>query len=184
MNNTDSFFTEENTKTFANQLMAMWSKDIAKNWFWLGYQALEKAGLTYYETNQEEALVSERIVLLCIFYYEFCHISAFHESDNFRYLGEETIQSIKQDLSNNADDVLDEVRNALINYFGSEEQVIAELWINCLEGSSNRFIPLEEKSKLLNELNFTNPYDPNQSRARTWFVGWNKGLGDFEGISI
>ncbi len=144
----------------------------------------EKAGLTYYKTEEDEILVRERITLLTVFYYEFCHISAKNESENFTPWDEETINRIKNDLSDEADDYLLEIRTALINYFGGEEQVIAELWINCAEGASNCFMKLEDKMKLHKELVNTNELKVEYADAKNWFVDWDKGIDDFKSIAI
>lgn len=179
-----AFFPEKEAIPFARELAFVWPKGIAMNWFWLAFQALEKAGLTYYETDDEEMQVRERLTLLAVFYYEFCHISAFHESENFTYWNDETIYKFKNDFSGNVDDQLFDVRNALIKYFGDEEEVVTELWINCLEGDSNCFIKLKEKIQLHKELVNTRQLEINNIKVKDWFVGWGKGIDDFEGISL
>ena len=65
------FFSENDAKPFEEQLFNFWNKRIDKRWFWLAFQALEKAGLTYYETDDENILVRERMVILAIIYYEY-----------------------------------------------------------------------------------------------------------------
>jgi hypothetical protein len=185
MNRTNkSFFTEAKVIAFAQDMVYLWPKGIAVNWLWIAFQALEKAGLTYYETEEDEMLVRERLTLLTVFYYEFCHISGKHESNNFSRWDDETIHRIKNDLSDEADDYLFEIRNALIKYFGNEEEVVAELWINCLEGSSNRFITLKEKIQLHKELVNSSQLEINYVQVKDWFVGWKKGIDDFESIAV
>ncbi len=179
-----SFFTEAKVIAFAQDLVYLWPKGIAVNWLWIAFQALEKAGLTYYETEDEEMLVRERLTLLTLFYYEFCHISAKHESKNFSRWDDATIHRIKNDLSDEADDYLFEIRKALINYFGGEEQVVAELWINCVEGASNCLMKQEDKQKIYNVAIKEELHDQNYYDARDWFVGWDKGIDDFESIAI
>ena len=181
---TKSFFKEEDVLPFTEDLKGLWPKQIALNWFWLAFQALEKSGLTYYETESDENRVRERLTALVIFYYEFCHISAKHESSNFSYWNELTIRRLKNDLSDNADERLFEVRKALIQYFGSEEKVLAELWINSLEGSNNCLISLNEKLNLAQLIANDKLDNVNYCDVRTWFIGWPKGIEDFEGIAI
>jgi hypothetical protein len=179
-----SFFEEQSTFPFAELLKILWPKQIALNWFWIAFQAIEKSGLTYYETELEEMKVRERLSLLVIFYYEFCHISASHESSSFTYWDEQTIMQLKKDLSAEADDLLFEVREALIKYFGSEEKVLAELWINCIEGSNNCFIRMDEKAKLFDLFCDREYNDFLHVQVRSWFVGWETGILAFHGISL
>jgi hypothetical protein len=177
-----SFFPETKVISFAQDMVYLWPKGIAVNWLWIAFQALEKAGLTCYESEEEEMQVRERITLLTVLYYEFCHISAKHKSDNFTYWDEDTIHRIKNDLSDEADEYLFEIRKALINYFGGEEQVVAELWINCLEGQSNSLMKLEDKIKIYTESTEHEPDDINFKKVRDWFVLWDKEIDDFEGL--
>jgi len=180
-----AFFTELEAEPFVEDLAIIWPKRIAQNWFWLGFQALEKSGLTYYESEQEEIMVRERLNLLVIFYYEFCHISAMHESENFIYRNHNVIDRLKSEIPNNGDDLLFEIRIALIKYFGGEEKVLAELWINCLEGSTSRFLKIEDKIQLYEKIvniKYENE-NVNYSEVRNWFTGGLTGVSSFESIA-
>lgn len=181
-----SFFEEKDVLPFTNLIKDLWPKGLALNWFWLAFQALEKAGLTYYESDEEEMNVRERIVLLIVIYYEFCHVSAMNESPNFNQWEEKTIRNVKNDFSKDVNDLLLEVKKALVSYFGSEETALAELWINCIEGSNNTLIKTDEKNEMLFHI-ATSGYELqniNYERAHTWFIGWSNGVEDYEGISI
>lgn len=175
---TKGFFTESEAKYFEEHFFNFWPKNIDKRWFWMAFQALEKGGLTYFESDEEEMIVRERLVLLAVFYYEFCHHSAFHESEHFNYWDEEFINEVKKDISPNADDLLLEIKMALIQYFGDEQIVIDELWLNCTEGKSNTLIPF---SKVVIENSNDNI---NKEDAEVWFFGWNVSIDNMEGISL
>lgn len=175
---TKEFFSEKEAKKFEEQLFNFWPKSIDKRWFWLAFQALEKTGLTYYETDEEEMQIRERLTLLAIFYYEFCHVSAFHESEHFKYWSTDLIKEIKKDFSSEVDDQLFNIRKALISYFGSEQNVISELWLSCLEGSLNCLIPVFKNNNAIEENNV------NKKDAEDWFIGWGIGIEDFMGISL
>ncbi len=179
-----SFYEEREALPFTECLIDLWPKQIALNWFWTAFQALENSGLTYFETELEETKVQERLSALAVLYYEMCHISAKHESSNFSHWREETINEIKNDLTDEADDRLFEVKQALIKYFGSEEKVLAELWINFLEGSTNCIIKMEEKIKLYELIINERMDDVNFIDLRDWFIGWTKGIEEYEGIAI
>lgn len=185
MENTQkSFFNEENAALFEEPFFSLWPKRIALNWFWIAFQALESSGDTYYETDDQEIVVREKLTLLFILYYEFCYISAKHESSNFKYCDEQTIKRLKNDISENADDHLFAIRKSLIKYFGSEEKVIAELWINCVEGANNCFMKMEVKNKMFNQIINSDYDDVNYRDVLSWFIAWNNSIEDFEGIAI
>ena len=172
------FFSENDAKPFEEQLFNFWNKRIDKRWFWLAFQALEKAGLTYYETDDENILVRERMVILAIIYYEYCHRSAAHESENFTYWREDMILEIKKYFSDNISDHILEVRLALIKYFTFEVTVTDELWLNCFEGRNNIILPFDKKSKVLSENNI------NKTDAEEWFFGGKDEIDSYESISL
>lgn len=184
MHNSNSFFQENDALPFAEDLASLWPKGIASDWFWLGFQALEKSGLTYFENEEEQIKVRVRLTLLTIFYYEFCHQSAFHESEFFTYWDAEFILQLKKDVISSTPDDLKEIHHALIDYFGSEEKALAELWINCLEGSTNKYLRLEAKL-LTYEKILTDTLDAVKYRdVRAWFLNDNIVLDDYEGIAL
>jgi len=155
-------------------------KGIDKRWFWLAFQALEKAGLTYYETEKEEFVVRERLVLLAVIYYEYCHRSAAHESKNFNSWDGDFILSMKKDFSDNVNQNIFEIRNALIKYFKSEKEVTDELWLNCFEGQNNLIVPFAKKWELLAE----SEDDYNRTKAEEWFNGCIDSIDEYYGVSI
>lgn len=179
-----AFFKEEEAMLFCNRVKLLWNKPVAENWFWLGFQALEKAGMTYYETETEEMKVRERISLLIIFYYEFCHISIMHESENFNYWDENFIMELKADMSEDVDETLFEIKNTLISYFGGELETLAELWVNCLEGNYNCYLKLNEKNRIYELVTSGEYNDINFDRAKTWLIGWNVDINSFESMLL
>jgi hypothetical protein len=174
------FFREADAIFFENHYFNFWHKGIDKRWFWLAFQALEKAGLTYYETEKEEVVVRERLVILAILYYEYCYRSAAHESENFNFWDQDLVFTIKRDFSNNVSENIIGVRNALVNYFKSEKGVTDELWLSCFEGQNNLIVPFAKKWELLSE----SEDDYNKTKAEEWFNGCIDGIDEYYGISI
>ena len=175
---TKSFFSEKEAEVFVNHFFNCWPKNIDKRWFWLAFQALEKRGLTYYESDQEEMYVRQRLVLLGVLYYEFCHVSGFHESENFNYWSPEMIQQVQKDFYPNVEEEFFEIKKALIHYFGTEDGVIEELWINCLEGSTNGILPYSRFPQAAADNSVL------REEAESWFISWDGGIEEFMGISI
>lgn len=175
-----NFFPEVEAISFLDQMFNVWPKKIAHRIFWQGFQALEKSGLTYYETEEEEILVRERIRMIGVIYYEFCHQSAAHESENFSYWSPELGEHIRKEFNEHTDDRIWEVRKALIEYMDAGdydgEKVIQEMWLNCEEGKNNIILPHDILSR-------TNPEDDlNYKDARTWWIGGNMSVDTLEGF--
>lgn len=174
------FLLEDEAIYFEEQFFNFWPKGIDKRWFWLAFQALEKSGLTYFESEKEEFTVRERLVLLAVIYYEYCHRSAAHESENFNFWGEDFILSIKKDFSDNVEQNISEIRNALIKYFKSEKGVTDELWLSCIEGQNNLILPFHKKGELLIEIE----NDFLKTKAEEWFNGGIDSIDEYYGISL
>ena len=171
------YFTKKQAEVFENQLMNFWQNKNDKRWFWLGFQALEKSGLTYYENDQEEMMVRERLVILCIIYYEYCIQNGYNIS-TFKDWDAELIYKIKRDFSVGFSDQMLEVTNALIKYFGDEQIVSFELNYNCEEGQANRFFRL-------NEMLGANDFDfEKQSESDFWSAIYKYDYHSFMCISI
>ncbi len=124
--------------------------------------------------------VRERITLLGVIYYEYCHRSASHEYPLFHYWSEATIQQIKKDFFENVSDNFTKVRESLIAYFGSEEDVTNELWLNCYEGKNNLILKNNIKEQILSEPNY------NRESAEDWFKQslTFSDINDYHGMSI
>lgn len=145
--NRQRFFDELEAERLAQTLFTFWPKGIAMRWFYLAFQALEKSGLTYFETEAEEMAVRLRIIWLSVFYYEFCYQTAFHESVMFRNWQPEMIHEIKKDLAKSETEAKN-VYDALNKYWKNELNIFAELWINCEEGAQNILKKLEDSTYL------------------------------------
>lgn len=179
------FFSESEAIIFEATLFNFWPKGIDKRWFWLGFQALEKGGLTYYETDEEEGIVRERLTLLSMFYKEFCHVACFHACEYFTVMSKEEKENILKDLSENADDELEKVKNALIAYFGDVDILLNELWINCTEGSTNtimRVAEIYDSYRAIPTRELIN--DQDMQNARDWLTLWNKDIKGFESFDL
>lgn len=172
------FFLEKDAIIFEQTYFNLWHKGIDKRWFWLAFQALEKSGLTYFENEVEEMIVRERLQVLAILYYEYCHRSAAHESEYFTYWTEDLINNIKNDLSGNVEEIIYEVKEALIKYFQTEKAVTDELWFNCFEGRNNIILPLSKKEIILSDVNI------NMTDAEEWFKSDIGNINHYEGISL
>lgn len=174
------FFAESEALKFEQDLFNFWPKGIDKRWFWLAFQALESSGLTYYESDSEEIAVRERLVLLAVLYYEYCHHSSSTGGEHFKCWTEEQLNQIRKDLSSDAFEELLIIQEALNVYFGSKEMVTDELWLNCMEGENNCLIP--------HHMVKIEPSEKNvfKSDGENWYKGvWNlSGLDSFEGMSI
>jgi hypothetical protein len=164
------FFSENDALIFEQQLFNFWSKCIDKRWFWLAFQALQKAGLTYYESDNEEMEVRERITLLAVIYYEYCIKSSFHESDHFNHLKPELINTLIADFSEDVNGNIIKNSRALVNYFDSEENVTNHLWLNCYEGANNLIVKLNDFGACLKE-------NYHKNKAENWF---KFGIGDID----
>ena len=146
---------------------------------------MEKAGLTYYETDEEETTVRERLTLLSVFYLEFCYVACFHVSEHFTFLNKEERETILSDLSDNADDELDTIKRALIAYFGNVDSLVNELWINCSEGSTNTLMRIAEISNSYRAIPMREMInDEDMKNARDWLTLWSKDIKDFDGLSL
>ena len=174
---TKGCFPESEAKYFEEKFFNFWPKYIDKRWFWLAFQALENAGLTYYETEKEKVKVRERLVLLGVLYNEFCHVTAAHESEHFTNWSEEIVNEIKKDLFYEANEMLTEIRNALVSYFGSEFDVVNELWITCIEGEANCMFT---QRKIEMEFSEFAKENVNKKDGENWFIGGIFSFEDFE----
>jgi hypothetical protein len=161
-----------------------WSNKVDHQWFELAFQALEKSGLTCYENKVEGRQVRERIVFLALIYKEFTNRSAFHESSDFHYWSEETILRFKTECTPYDENDFNEIIAALNKYFGSETEVIIELWINCEEGHRNRQLPLAQKLVFYQKMRSEMYDDFNFFNALRWYKSIDSELDDFECISI
>ena len=172
------FFPESKAKVFEEQFFNFWPKQQDKRWFWIAFQALEKAGLTYYETHDEEMLVRKRLVLLSLIYYEYAWQAAFHESENFTPWHEKFINQTLDELPKEADELFPKIFIALNDYFGSDFSVADELWLNCTEGEINRLFP---HNKIAIEPSNNNI---NKKDGEDWYRGGNFYIAGLECISI
>jgi hypothetical protein len=177
-NKNSRFLTEDIALKFETLLFNFWDKGIDKRWFWLSFQALEKFGLTYFESSEEEMMVRERLVLLGVIYYEYCFRSGLHESEHFNYWDEPLITSINLDFSEDVSDNILDVKRALTSYFKTEEGVTNELWINCYEGSHNKILKTSDIFKALEDKSY------ERNEGENWFKGIIDDLQDYEGISL
>lgn len=175
---TKGFFPESEAKFFEQHYFNFWPKGIDKRWFWLAFQAMEKGGLTYYESEEEEMDVREMLALLAVFYYEYCHESAACESENFNLWPSTFIEDVKKDFSIRVDDLLFEIWGALVSYFGDENKVADELWFNCTEGSTNCLVPINK----ISVASWDNDY--LKEKAEGWFTGGGFEIKGFMGMSI
>jgi len=88
------------------------------------------------------------------------------------------IQEVNRDFYPNIEEEFFEIKNALIHYFGTEDGVIEELWINCLEGSTNSILPYSRFPQAAVDNSVL------REEAESWFTGWDGGIEEFMGISI
>ena len=171
------FFPESEAKTFEQRFFNFWPKYIDKRWFWLAFQTLENAGLTYYETDESEQNIRKRLVLMGVLYNEFCHVTAAHESENFDHWSEGITNEIKKNLSDRDNDELTKTRNALVGYFGNEYDVVNEMWITCIEGKTNCI--LSQRTRGLEFSEFSKE-DVNKKDGEDWFIRGNFSLNGFQ----
>lgn len=178
------FFSETEAEKLAQNLFTFWAKGIAMRWFYLAFQALEKSGLTYFETEEEEMKVRERIVLLAVYYHEFCYQSNYHQSPFFIFWDQATIQKIKSDLNYNETE-LRNIHQALNRYWGSEMKIFAELWVNCQEGAQNRVKQLADSTYLYNGIVSENAQQHfNMERGLNWIISRECILENYEAFRI
>lgn len=174
------FFPESEAAIFVEEMFGMWPKKIAHRIFWLSFQALQKSGFTYFENDEEEMLVRERIRMIGVLYYEFCHQSAAHESENFSHWSPVLCEQIRKEFNAESDDCMWEVKEALTEYLSHGDEllgvnVVREMWLNCEEGRRNVIIPI-------GRVVFPTSEDPNYEQARTWWIGGHMSVESLECI--
>jgi hypothetical protein len=172
------FFPESEAKVFEEQFFNFWPKQQDKRWFWIAFQALEKAGLTYYETMDEEMLVRERLVLIAIIYCEYSYQACFYGNQNFNCWPENLEDQISKDLTEETDELFPGIFNALNNYFGNSSEVADELWLNCTEGQINRLFP---HNKIAIEPSYNNRYKQD---AEYWYMGGDFSIKKMECVDL
>lgn len=172
------FFSESEALKFEKQLFTFWPKGIDKRWFWLAFQSLEKAGFTYYQTDDEEIMVRERLVCIGLIYYEYCHQCAAHEYSTFNYWNTELIVQLKNDFSVWINDRIYDVQKALLLYLGSSENVTDELWVNCIEGRCNTILPYKQIHVESSEENI------NKKDGEIWFSKGIDSVNNYISIAL
>ncbi|MEQ8361544.1 MAG: hypothetical protein RH948_01680 [Cyclobacteriaceae bacterium] len=145
-------FNSINVEELIDPLFTFWSNKSDKLWISQIMRAFNKRGLLYYESEKEEMVVIERLIMSAIFYYEFCHRSSFHESKNFKYWSPELIQSLKRDFSPQADDNLHLVCRVMIEHFCDKRSCFVNIWMNCLQGANNIHYTLSELKEHSNQI--------------------------------
>ena len=165
------FFSEEEALVFAEFTCNCFPKGVMYRWFWLGFQALQKAGLTYYETDHQEMSVRLRVHFMTLVFYEYCHKVNIADTDAFQSWNEEFLMELFRDLY---DEDLDNVHEALIAYFKSAENLETEMWALSQEGRFNILIP-----RHLTELE-TSQADEERSKGYRWFYDHLGHISDFE----
>lgn len=165
------FFTVEEAQPFANSSCNCLPKAIMHRWFWLGFQAMQKAGLTYYETNHEEIKVRHRINMMNLVFYEYCHITGVSEYDFFMLWEQEFLMDLFKDLYNEDISIL---YKALIGYFETPENLEKEMWTISQEGEYNLLIP-----RYKTELKFDFDEDL-RNRGYQWILDGFSHISNFE----
>jgi hypothetical protein len=115
--------------------LSVWSNHIPLNWATLAWQSLHKCGLTVFNNDEDELKVRSYAVALSFIYYEYCHRTAFNESENFRSWDESIIKDFKRDFLSDLekdDELIFCVKKCLLEQLGDLE-FCSELWINCAE---------------------------------------------------
>lgn len=128
-------------------LLGIWDNQVAILWAGLVTRAFNKNGLLYYESHEQEMVVRERLILSAVFYREILNQLAFHDSEYFSSWDHRLEATLKNDFSAEVDDNLQDVKNALINFFGSGRELLANIYLNCRQGDSNLIYTLEELEK-------------------------------------
>ena len=143
-----------------------WENQSDKSWGELMWRIIAKNGLTKFENEKEEMDVRERVVLLALIYYEFCHQSSFHESLNFKYWNEEIVVNYKKDIDlNTIENALHKIYLALLGHF-RENELLAEFWVSATQGSSDLPLTTEEKYRVYNRILNEREESINISSAR------------------
>lgn len=160
--------------------ISVWSNHISLNWASLTWQMLHKGGLTIFNNNDEEAKVRSYAIVLAAMYYEYCHRTAFNDSEYFRPWEAPIIREFKReflpDLEKD-DELIFRVRNCLLEQLG-ELELCSELWINCVEAQQGFVFDIGEKAKLQDRLINDFHDDFNFNQGKSFILG-----GDVDDIS-
>ena len=158
--------------------ISVWPNHISLNWASLAWQMLHKSGLTVFNNDEEEVKVRSYAVALSAIYYEYCHRTALHESENFRPWDASVIQEFKReflpDLEKDGERIF-RVKNCLLEQLGDLE-LCSELWINCAESHQGFVFNIGEKAKLQDKL--INGFNDDFNRGKSFILG-----GEIDSIS-
>lgn len=149
--------------------ISVWSNHIPLNWASLAWQMLHKGGLTVFNNDKEEIKVRSYAIALSAIYYEYCHRTAFNESESFRSWDISVIKEFKHEFVArlaNDDDFIFRIKKCLLEQVGDLE-LCSELWINCAESRQGFIFNIREKVEMQDRLikQFHDDFNFNQGKS-------------------
>lgn len=155
------------------------------NWAAIAWQSVEESGKANYSNDEEESTVRSYATGLSLVYYEYCHRSAWHEDEAFRYWTDGILQNLRNDLGKDNEKIeslLFDATRPLFERIGDFE-LAAELWSNCVESSRGFIGTVKEKAEIFRRYVENGADDPMYSGGRQFVMAGIDNLDGYHSIS-